>query len=190
MRNRIGIGIGLALIVAATVRASDDSALLKGRRAAGDVSEAIRERMADGLQEKGLAGTLSVCYYQTKAAIAETEKKLGVRLKRTSLAIRNPENAPDAYEAEILRQYAALAKSGERLPDEGIDRRPGEDGKTVYRYVRPIVMKEMCIGCHGPVDRLDPDVRSRLQEKFPRDAAVGYRPGDFCGIMSVTIPSD
>jgi hypothetical protein len=48
----------------------------------------------------------------------------------------------------------------------------------------------MCVACHGPADRLDPDVQAILLERYPDDQATGYEPGDLRGVVRATVPAE
>jgi hypothetical protein len=55
------------------------------------------------------------------------------------------------------------------------------------RYLRPVMVGTPCLTCHGRPAEIDPGVRAVLAEKYPDDRAVGYRPGDLRGAVSVTV---
>jgi len=87
-----------------------------------------------------------------------TGAKNGVKFHITSLNPINPENAPDAFEGQALRQF-----------DEGIKEvwvidRSGQS--SVYRYMAPLSVEQACLECHK---------------------GQGYREGDIRGGISVSI---
>jgi len=114
------------------------------------------------------------------SAVAE---ELGVEIKRTSSRVRNPLNAPDADEQAALEYFEREAARGNPLPQHLIRRLDGE-----ARYYRPIVVADFCTACHGPRDALDPAVLDVLARRYPDDRATGYAPGDFRGVIRVSIP--
>jgi len=78
----------------------------------------------------------------------------------TSLKPIRQENAPDPWEASVLRAFdTGVAESGEFLT---------LDGKAVYRYMRPLTTEKPCLKCH---------------------ASQGYREGMIRGGISVAIPT-
>lgn len=184
---RTGIAVFLLLAAGgATVHADDDAALLKGRAAAAALNETLLMRMTRSLRDSGPERTMSVCAYQARALANEVERKEGVKVRRTSLKLRNPENAPDAYERELLARLSARAREG-TLPDESLEERR-ENGRKVYRYAKPLVASPLCITCHGQAAEIPEEVRYILESRYPKDAATGYGDGDFLGIVSVVIP--
>lgn len=184
------IGAAVFVILAAgggTVHAYDDAVLLRGRSAAAALNETLGTRMTRSLRDSGPEGAMSVCAWQARALADEVGQKDGVTVKRTSLKLRNPVNAPDAYEKELLTRLAARAREGD-LPEESLDERR-ENGLTVYRYAKPLVATPLCITCHGRAGEIPEAVRKMLETRYPGDAATGYGAGDFVGIVSVVIPA-
>lgn len=184
-------GAAVLLLLAAgggTVQAYDDAVLSKGRAAASALDDMLRTRMSRSLRDSGPAAAMLVCAYQAQALANEVASKEGVKVRRTSLKLRNPENAPDAYEKELLARLSARAREGV-LPDESLDERR-ENGRKVYRYAKPLVAGPLCITCHGRADEVPGEVRKMLEIRYPEDAATGYGDGDFLGIVSVVIPAE
>jgi len=63
-----------------------------------------------------------------------------------------------------------------------------EDGKQFYRYMRALPTQELCLNCHGLPERLTPAVQERLKALYPDDKAIGYRPGEIRGAMTIRKP--
>jgi hypothetical protein len=166
---------------------SGDIALEKCRKAAWDFQEAVRRHLAVSLRESGPAGAIYTCAYQAQAVASDVAKKQGVSVKRTSLKLRNPANAPDDYERGWLEWFASLR--GEKLPDERIEL-CRENGRLVYRYVSPILVEDLCLSCHGTSDQIPKDVRRVLEANYPGDSATGYAKGELRGLISVVIRSE
>lgn len=179
------------LLIAAgggSVHAYDEAALLKGRTAAAALNETLRARMAQSLKGSGPRAAMSVCAYQAQALAQEVGRNEAVTVKRTSLRLRNPANAPDDYEKGLLARFSAESRDG-KLPDEYLDERR-ESGRKVFRYAKPLVASSLCINCHGRGEEIPEDVRRMLEARYPDDAATGYREGEFLGIVSVIIPAE
>lgn len=187
MRTRAAVFLLIAA-GAGTVQADDDAALLKGRAAATALNETLGTRISRSLKDSGPEGAMSVCAWQAQALANEVGEREGVKVKRTSLRLRNPANAPDAYEKDLLARLAARAREGD-LPDESLDERR-ENGRTVYRYAKPLVVGPLCINCHGRPGEISEEVRKVLETRYPEDAATGYAAGDLRGIVSVVIPAN
>jgi hypothetical protein len=59
---------------------------------------------------------------------------------------------------------------------------------TEVGVLRPIVEQSMCAGCHGPVDRITPEVRQMLAARYPKDRATGFTLGQIRGWYWVEMP--
>lgn len=111
---------------------------------------------------------------------SETGKDVGYRIRQVSLRYRNPGNAPDIFEQEALRRFAA---DPGRTEYYAVGK---SDGERVFRYLQPFRAEESCLECHG-----DPAAAPAfLREIYPveRDPSYGYRLGEIVGAASVTIP--
>jgi len=85
----------------------------------------------------------------------------GLRTRITSLKPRHPLNRPDCWEAEALHQF-----------EQGVAEVTGIDtieGKPYLRLIRPLVVDESCLKCHG---------------------IQGYQVGDIRGGLSVAVDMD
>lgn len=181
------ITVFLVLVVVFGVSfAYDPDALEQGRKAARYLNDTLRKKLMSSIEVAGPSGGVVVCMYQAQALTAEVERNLGVRVKRTSLKIRNPKNAPDDYEKELLSRLADRHREG-KLPPEILEDR-WEGGRKVQRYAKPLVVDSFCLICHAKVGNIHPDVRRELEIRYPGDNATGYEVGDLRGIVSVTIP--
>jgi len=165
-----------------------ERALSKGRTAASTLSESLREKLVASLKDSGPEGAMTVCSYQAQALTREVGEKQGVRVGRTSLKLRNPKNAPDAWERQVLARLQEQAVAG-NLPDEVFE--PAVmDGKKVFRYAMPMKIAPACIGCHGNLSQVPAEVRRMLAERYPSDQATGYKLGELRGIVTAVVPSD
>ncbi|MCW3150214.1 DUF3365 domain-containing protein [Stutzerimonas stutzeri] len=111
--------------------------------------------------------------------IAEQHSKAPWQVGRTALKVRNPDNAPDAWERQVLEQFAQRAAAGEPLDQL----RHGEVVNNEYRYMQAIGTGEACLGCHGP--NIKPELLSLLDQHYPEDQARGFKEGDLRGAFSL-----
>lgn len=176
------------LVLAGSALAYDSAAMEKGRAAARALDETLKKKMSASMREVGPSGALAVCTYQAQALAGEVEANQGVRVRRTSLKLRNPRNAPDAYEKELLIRLEGLRREG-NLPVEVLEERRTSDGR-VYRYAKPLLVEPMCLTCHGRGEEIPGDVRRELEVRYPKDTATGYKLGDLGGIVTVVVPAE
>jgi len=166
----------------------EDLALMKGRSAAYELSETVRGKLVDSMKASGPEGAMKVCGYQARALAEEVSARQGVKVRRTALRLRNPKNAPDAYERALLERLQEQSRTG-KLP-EGLFEASEIDGKKVYRYAKPLTVGPVCLACHGSPAEISGEVQGLLKERYPEDQATGYRGGDLRGIVSVVIPAE
>jgi hypothetical protein len=109
------------------------------------------------------------------------------QLRRTSLRVRDPANAPDAADRAALELIQSQLEQGEGVAKVLVQRvtLPGQPPE--WRVYRPISAMRECLQCHGKSDTLDPRVASRLHELYPEDKAVNYREQDWRGLFRVSI---
>lgn len=176
------------LLLIGTSIGYDGIAIEKGRAAARVLNQTLRSKVMSSMKEVGPAETVAVCFYQAQALAGEVAETEGVRVRRTSLRLRNPKNAPDAFEKNLLVRLETLHREG-RLPVEVFEEQVTERGR-VYRYAKPILVESMCLTCHGTAGDVPEDVRRELEVRYPDDGAIGYREGELRGIVSVIIPKE
>jgi len=168
--------------------AGDLPALRAAQELALRIIEETRELMQVEVRARGPAGALQQCS-QIALGLAKQHEKEGWRVRRVSVKYRNPADAPDAYEAGALDEFAALKAKGELQVDTEHAEVVTEEGRQHLRYMKPIVMgSPVCLSCHGGPEEIHPDVKAELQRLYPDDKATGYRVADLRGAVSVKIP--
>ena len=185
--------LGIACLVMSGMLLSWATAAdLPGLRAAQELALRIIEETRDLMQvevrAKGPAGALQQCS-KIALGLARQHEKEGWRVRRVTMKYRNPADAPDAYEAGVLGEFAALKAKGELQVDTEHAEVITEDGRRHLRYLKPIVMgSPVCLSCHGGPQDISPEVKAELERLYPENKAVGYRVADLRGAVSVKIP--
>ncbi len=118
MRSRY---IGIACVaMAGALFSMATAADLPGLRAAQELALRIVEETRDLMQvevrAKGPVGALQQCS-EIALGLARQHEKEGWRVRRVSVKYRNPADAPDAYEAKVLDEFATLKAKGELQVD-------------------------------------------------------------------------
>lgn len=183
-------GRSLLLLALAALSPAITAAAETGDRAAEGraIAQAFGAELQTALQSAVAAGGplagISVCNEQAPRIAAAAAARSGAEVGRTSLKLRNPENAPDAHEREVLAAFAAAVEQGAQPPLERLDTLP--DGRT--RYMSAIIVQPQCLACHGP--ELAPPLAAALDALYPEDQARGYQPGDLRGAFTITWPAE
>lgn len=181
----VALAVALAAPTGAPPRAEREYTL--ARETAQRVLADTRALLEKELREKGPAGALRAC---SAVALHEATRheQPGWRVRRVSLRLRNPADAPTPAEAAVLRRWEAEHRRRPLGPEVELAEVGHADGVPTLHYMKPIVIGPVCLDCHGPAGRLAPEVRAALREAYPRDRATGYRVGQFRGAISVMVP--
>ncbi len=102
---------------------------------------------------------------------------------RTALSVRNPADAPDAWERQQMEQMSFMLDAGVDPGTMEIAEIVTESDTKVFRWMRPILMTDSCLACHG--EAIDPRVKLLLGQEYPQDEATGYSAGQLGGAYSV-----
>jgi hypothetical protein len=132
------------------------------------------------VHKHGFGGALDTCEQAAADVARRVAREQGFPIGRTSSRLRNQSNSPRPWAAPIVDQYAgkrAAAASGFAV-----------DLGNRIGLLRPITTVGVCVGCHGPSERLDANVRAILKKRYPTDRAVGFAAGDLRGWMWAEIP--
>lgn len=97
--------------------------------------------------------------YMMSQMTKEFEAMYGIKGKITGQVLLNPKNKPDPWERDVLKRFDNGVK-------EVIEQRD-IDGEPYIRFMKPMVMNEGCVLCHGH---------------------LGFDVGDIRGGVSVSIP--
>ncbi|HSH43019.1 MAG TPA: DUF3365 domain-containing protein [Arenicellales bacterium] len=183
----IPIIIVMAGPVAANGTSSADAA--NAREIVKSFAETLKGRLVTALSEQGPVHAVDVCHVDAPGIAREHEAASGWTVARTSLKVRNPDNAPDAWERQVLESFAQRAAAGEDLAKMEHIETVERDGGKVLRYMKAIPMgEEPCMTCHG--DNLQPELAAKIDELYPQDQARGFQPGELRGAFTLSRPLD
>lgn len=128
---------------------------------------------------------MDACAVEAQRLSAEHSRD-GLKVRRVSRQFRNPADEPDLYEYRRLGELEALHERGE-LPAESVQV-VTQGGKKSLRYLKPILLKQPCLACHGPVEQIDDTVLDAIHARYPGDRAIGFEVDDLRGAISVSVP--
>ena len=183
------VAMAVALCNPTAAFADEDLAARIGasREAIESFAGALQEQLKSAMAVGGPTAGIEVCYLAAPEIGATASEERGWQIRRTSLKLRNPANAPDAWELAVLRDFEARRAAGENPAT--LDRAGFTvvDGKRSFRYMKAIGTQPVCTLCHGAA--IAPEVAAALDALYPEDRARGFAVGDIRGAFSITQPA-
>jgi hypothetical protein len=143
----------------------------------------LKGELVKGMKGHGPVKTISTC--QTVAPqLSEAHSQMsGWEVGRTSLKVRNPDNAPDAWETAVLNEFETRKAAGEDPKKISKAEFVEEGGRKYFRMMKAIPTAEVCTKCHG--SELAEPVTAKLNELYPEDKATGFKVGDLRGAFTL-----
>lgn len=147
-------------------------------------AEKLRQNIAQALKEGGAVRAIDACNTLAPELNATVADGTTFEVARTALRVRNPDNAPDAWEQANLEAFQKSLSSGaDPKTLETFEIVATKEGQKLFRYMRPITMREQCLVCHGP--SVAPEVKAEIAKYYPDDKAIGYNIGELRGAFSI-----
>lgn len=155
--------------------------LTKGKEIIVKTGETLTKELKTKISEGGAEAAINYCNVAALPLTDSIANLYDVKLRRVSDKIRNPANAPDSLEKQVIRDYKASLIAGEPIQAKVIS----ENGNI--RFMAPIILNDLCLKCHGTADEnISSNDLSIILMKYPKDLAVNYKVGELRGIWSVT----
>jgi hypothetical protein len=148
--------------------------------------QTLKQELQSGMQEGGPVNAISVCNLSAPGIANTYGVRKGWDVGRTSLKLRNPDNAPDAWERKVLESFEERKLAGEDPAKLEYHEVVSQDGVSKLRYMKAIPTAGLCLACHG--EHVDSIVTTRLEKLYPEDRAVGYKAGDIRGAFTISQP--
>jgi len=186
MRNT-WLMVTLALVLSASPAMADD--LAKFQEDSRKVVKEMVSQLGGALQKEmtanGPAAAIKVCKDLAPAITSDLSRKTGQRVTRVSLKTRNPLlGSPDAWEQKVLADFASRLEKENAANVEFAEIVIEPQGKFM-RYMKAIVMQDVCLKCHGPLESIPSQVKEQLTVEYPNDKATGYTINQIRGAFSI-----
>jgi hypothetical protein len=183
--RKIEIFLMLVIAIISSAHAGDYSVEIDSSRAtAKEFMQTLKQELMAGMQDGGPVNAISVCNLSAPGIASTYSIRKGWDVGRTSLRVRNPANAPDAWERSVLESFEERKAAGEDPLKMEHHEVVQQDDASTLRYMKAIPTARLCLACHG--EQVDSTVRVRLEKLYPKDQAVGYRVGDIRGAFSIS----
>jgi len=157
------------------------------RAAAKELLVTVRTMLARQLAADGPVGAIHICADSAQLVGERIQKQRSLSIRRVSQKWRNPRDIPDSFETARLLKLSALRTTGALTDTLEIFEVVMEDSVRVFRYMKPILVGELCLSCHGERATMKELVNDAIRVRYPNDKAFGYKAGDLRGAVSVRI---
>ncbi|MFC1672856.1 DUF3365 domain-containing protein [Pseudomonadota bacterium] len=188
MKTMISTVAVLAALSTATIAnaADADLATLKAEAAKVTMSFGgpLKKTLGAAMKDGGPVAAIGACNEKAPGIAKAAADASGWSVGRTSLKLRNTDNAADAWEMSAMKEFEARRASGEK-PDtiskaEIVDM----DGQKTFRFMKAIGTAPVCLNCHGA--EIKPEVAAKLDSLYPHDTARGFKAGDIRGVFTLS----
>ena len=99
----------------------------------------LKHALVTGMKEGGPTAAIAACSQKAQAITDRASNaRKGIKVRRTSLRLRNQKNAPDAWEIKGLEQFEARVAAGESMKDMEYFSVVGSNGNKQFRYIMRI----------------------------------------------------
>ena len=156
-----------------------DPRVTQSRQAVMLFADTLIAELKYSLEEGGPDRAIRVCHIEAPQITKDISEQRNWQISRTSLKTRNPNNNPDEWETEVLKQFEQRKQKGEDIATLEYY----EKTKEGFRYMKAIPTKGLCLTCHG--ETLAEPVKATLAELYPEDNATGFKVGDIRGAFSI-----
>jgi len=173
----------IALLSQNTFATEHEQFTQQGKVAIKEFATTLKASLVSAMKSGGPIEAISVCNQVAPAISAELSEKYGFEISRTSLKVRNQNNAADQWEKEILFQFESLNQQGEDVKTLLVSEAITKSGSHEMRMMKAIPTGKVCLTCHG--SNIDPVVQAKLSELYPNDQATGFKLGDIRGAFTV-----
>lgn len=184
MRSLGPILLAAGLTLAGTATADDlETRAAQSRDATKALMKELVGIMEGAVRKGGPLSAITTCNEQALPLTQKVAKELSMDIGRTSLKVRNPKNAPDAWETTVMESFAKRKAAGEdptKLEQYEVVETSG--GKE-FRYMKAIPLRGVCVVCHGP--GIKKNVSDKIYSLYPDDKARGFLPGDIRGAFTL-----
>ncbi|MEG3641538.1 Tll0287-like domain-containing protein [Magnetococcus sp. PR-3] len=144
----------------------------------------LKGTLMQGMKSGGPGAAATLCNSAAGGIGNMASKNYGGTVARTSLKVRNPDNAPDAWERKVLESFDARLAAGEDPKKMEHHEVVMVNDQKVFRYMKAIpTAAKPCLACHG--EKIHPKAEVTLSRLYPNDKARGYKAGQIRGAFTL-----
>ena len=167
----------------------DPQDIQQARRAATTLDGRLHREILERLERDPAEAVQQLYPTRVPTLTDEVSEEFGVTLRRTAFRVRNRANIADDWEYEKLEALEFSIEAGlDPALLEFAEIVEDADGARTFRWIRPIMMTEECLVCHG--EQIPVEILDLLAVDYPDDEATGYFEYELGGAYSVSRPID
>jgi len=177
------LAIAACCALSLSVAADESERLERAQAAASAFGAALKAELTQAVESGGPVAAIEVCKTRAPAIAEAVSLQQDVDLYRVSLKNRNPENAPNAWQRDVLLAFEERRAAGEDAAAMTWHATVETPSGNEFRYMQAIPTAGLCMACHG--EKLAPEVAQKISELYVNDKATGFSPGDVRGAFVV-----
>lgn len=144
----------------------------------------LKKELSTSMQAGGPVAAVKTC--NIKAPQITKALNNEITIKRTSLKLRNANNAPDAWEEQILNSFEKKLAEGTPADQLVHIEKINSTAGPAFRMMKAIPTQGICLSCHGDKLTMSEELTATLEQIYPNDLATDYKVGQIRGAFSVT----
>lgn len=148
------------------------------------LAKGLKTELSTAMQSGGPIAAVKACNIKAPQITSQLNDELII--KRTSLKLRNPTNAPDAWEKQVLYSFEKQLSSGTPIEQLVYKEKIETEAGASFRMMRAIPTQGVCLTCHGDTNDMSDELTLALKQAYPNDLATGYQAGQIRGAFSVS----
>ena len=158
----------------------------RGKQISSNLSSALLVKLSSEIQEHGITDAIKYCSVHALPLTDSISNAEKVVISRVSHKNRNPLNAANNEEMELIKKYITQIENGTSLLPTVVEK------EKRHIYYSPIVISmPTCLKCHGKPDTdIDVPVLNTLNALYPEDKATGFEMGQLRGLFKVEFEKD
>lgn len=160
------------------------TARAKAFTASKEFGKELKETLVIAIRDGGPMAGVETCASAAPAVAAKYSSDY-LQVGRTAERLRNPANAPDAWEAATLKEFSQELLDGKQPELISAERLTTLHGKPALQVMTPIPAGKPCLTCHGT--NVKPDLLAKIRELYPDDHATGFREGELRGAFTTIV---
>lgn len=163
---------------------SDEDDLTTARELVKEFGTKLKNELMRGMKQGGPTEAIAVCYSEAPKIAEQLSDSTGWEIGRTSLMIRNLDNAPDNWEKTVLENFEKQLHDGKDIKTLEYSDIVKINGVEYFRYMKAIPTGSVCLSCHG--SEIKAEVKEKISELYKDDKAVNFNKGDIRGAFTLS----